>query len=107
MGSVCFSVSTFACPGRKLVNAITCEIFGLASPNSVCVSLLATSRMTSYMGHLDLISRSPQPAGASRTLWSSFLFHRFWLKYRQFSGYETNLGTAQLLTKFRSSHIQF
>ena len=55
MGSVCVY--------GVFVNVITCEIIDLASPNSVRGSLLARCRMSLYMGHLDLLSRSPQPAG--------------------------------------------
>ena len=57
---MCVCVSTHVCLG-KFVNAIICEIIDLASPNSVCGSLLARSRMSSYIGHIDLLSRSPQP----------------------------------------------
>ena len=59
-----YCVSVCVCPW-KLVNVITCEIIDLASPNSVCKSLFARSRMSTYMGHPNLLSRSPQPEGAS------------------------------------------
>ena len=44
------------------------EIIDLALPNLVCWALLARSRMSSYMGRLNLLSRLPQPMGASRPL---------------------------------------
>ena len=62
-----------ACLVSKLVNVITSDII-VASSNSVCGFLLARSRMSAYMGHLDLFSRSQQPGVAFRSLWSSFLY---------------------------------
>ena len=37
-----------------LVNAITCEIFNPASPNSVYGFFMGRSRRSSYLSHLDL-----------------------------------------------------
>ena len=42
----------------QLVNAITCEIMDPASPNLVFGLIMGRSRMSSYLGHLDLLSRS-------------------------------------------------
>ena len=41
-----------------LVNATTYEIIDPESPNSVCGFFMGRSRMSSYLGHLDLFSRS-------------------------------------------------
>ena len=54
MGSVC-------CPSSVnlyLVNAITCEIIDPASPNSACGFFMGKSPRSSYLGHIDLLSRS-------------------------------------------------
>ena len=48
----CLSVNPY------LVNAITCELIDPASPNLVCGFFTVRSRMSSYLGHLDLFSRS-------------------------------------------------
>ena len=76
MWSPCVSVRLSMCVSgveAREHNIITCEIIDLASPDLVCGSSLARSRMSLCMGHPDLLLRSPQPTGASRPLWSSFL----------------------------------
>ena len=40
------------------MNAITCEIIDPPSPNSVFGLFMGRSRMSLYLGHVDLISRS-------------------------------------------------
>ena len=61
---LCPSVRLCVSPGWKHVNMVTCEIIDIVSANLVCGSLLSRSWISLYMGHLDLLSRSPS-AGES------------------------------------------
>ena len=58
MGSVCLLSVQSGSVKFYLVNVITCEIIDPSSPNSVRGFFMGRSRMSSYLSHLDLLSRS-------------------------------------------------